>query len=1376
MRNCSSLIKKTDDGMAFELAHFTVQEYLRKLVPEGRLGRFKYDPIDASRTLSERCLSFLTLDKFNKITLTADQIGLDALVSIGTMHPFYTFAAGYWPENAATFEATLPEEVKLLFHPRKANMFIIWLAQFVSRFERFVIDDYPRLLELFTRPDFSTLHVAAAISWPQLCNWLCYEHKANVNLKSPIGTPLQAVLCGPKSLLCKNIVIAYTCYNSFGEATRISATIEILLEDGANCYKPNGDDSVGLTALWICDHTRDAAPVIPFIRRGQGLAIDMVDKLYQMSHPDNLNRNANFLAEIFMGIRDSFEKHPHLPEVASLMSLVETESLSEGPLFFVHEQASFPTTKIADEDFLLSVGNAAVYNRVKELELLLDDPRFDSASRFGDSQITLVHIAAQSDSEAVLTMLLERGFDPCAQDLDGNTPVHLCWNFQLDALRILLDTGASTRTQDCKGLTIWHKASREVLALLKGMVPNRLELLRIRSHNGYTPFTYKLKRGWLEDAEFLCDICPSEEQYFASPIPILHLAAAAGSETLFEKLLQKGLSFDAYESDGSNPLHHIRHTASPEFVQYLTKRYNILEKDNRGHYPTEALMYHITENEIFFKMSDPLDPALVKRLLGDTTTASLPIKRAAWAYYCSKFLIFWKEPVEQDKANKILYPLALGLNEAQAMYSFENDTGQPGHIPLVLGISTLKEEVLQQPWITQILGLFLGTQRKLSNAKDQCLTILLKKSLTCANDALTRQLLSIGSSVYLKEGGTCVLEEACDEACLSTFSLLLAHANQEDAGDVSTIHTNIIFRLIKSFQGDSFSKLKEILQQERFDPNVKDNDEGALPAIVYAASLGRWDVVHLFLDHGAELFASSITGYNIATAAASKGNMRMLKLLEASQYDWSCTVNIFFPSSIGLSCDVGLLHVAAFKGQLKVLKFLYGRRHFINFEPRTREGYTPLHCAAARGEIATIRYLCEKGANMNSRNCGGLLPLDLALGNNQIDAARHLLRRGAEGTCQPQWNSLCVQLQREVNNGATTLSTLQWQRELLKVAIAEGNLEQCETLLNTNSCLLDVELPDCNGCSPIVWAANCRQPRIVVWLLSKGAKPERVDCSKLAPENQSPLTAVAADKFMSDQCLEPMLESALENGVPWMADPINAVHASILSDNLTALHQIIRHVEAHASRLMHSLDDHHSGGCQTPVARLSKFVLRKILSLPLAPSSGLIKSRWPELNNAQFDPPSPLHLAVLMNNLQFTHTLLKLGVDANVRDSQNRTPLFLATSIEMATCLLDHGAQIEARGRYPDKMSFMEPFAQLLQTISAADVGFFNTARSQSLSPRHVRNDPTPHCSSGIQAFLALSTAFAHPDRRGTPLPQYTQLLDPVAQWSLGIRCLSPVT
>jgi hypothetical protein len=92
-KHCSSLIRRTQDGKTFELAHFSVLQYLRSIKPGDKYEIFRFDAQGAVVSLAEVCLRYLSLDDFSDATELDGENGLE---EIDKKYPFCFYASYCW--------------------------------------------------------------------------------------------------------------------------------------------------------------------------------------------------------------------------------------------------------------------------------------------------------------------------------------------------------------------------------------------------------------------------------------------------------------------------------------------------------------------------------------------------------------------------------------------------------------------------------------------------------------------------------------------------------------------------------------------------------------------------------------------------------------------------------------------------------------------------------------------------------------------------------------------------------------------------------------------------------------------------------------------------------------------------------------------------------------------------------------------------------------------------------------------------------------------------------------------------------------------------------------------------------------------------------
>ncbi len=123
LRWCSSLVRRTADGIGLEIAHFTVREFLEndRLLGIPLLARYHYSKPEAASNLAMTCLTYLNFNDFGQTTP-------EAFIKV-TEYPFWKHAALHWDDYYSTLESPGPDLLLLaqqLFNPVPTPQFVTW--------------------------------------------------------------------------------------------------------------------------------------------------------------------------------------------------------------------------------------------------------------------------------------------------------------------------------------------------------------------------------------------------------------------------------------------------------------------------------------------------------------------------------------------------------------------------------------------------------------------------------------------------------------------------------------------------------------------------------------------------------------------------------------------------------------------------------------------------------------------------------------------------------------------------------------------------------------------------------------------------------------------------------------------------------------------------------------------------------------------------------------------------------------------------------------------------------------------------------------------------------------------------------------------------
>jgi len=136
--------------------------------------------------------------------------------------------------------------------------------------------------------------------------------------------------------------------------------------------------------------------------------------------------------------------------------------------------------------------------------------------------------------------------------------------------------------------------------------------------------------------------------------------------------------------------------------------------------------------------------------------------------------------------------------------------------------------------------------------------------------------------------------------------------------------------------------------------NIETADRFGATPLLYAAQIGKADVVALLLARNAALPIATPNGRRLLGLAVQNGLTDLLSLLIAKGAD------IRTADQDGTT----LLHAAAAGGHMAIIESLLAQKLDID---QRGDGWTPLHYAADRGHVAAVELLIAKGADLHAR-------------------------------------------------------------------------------------------------------------------------------------------------------------------------------------------------------------------------------------------------------------------------------------------------------------------------------------------------------------------------------------------------------------------------
>ncbi|KAI0802249.1 ankyrin repeat-containing domain protein [Xylaria sp. FL0064] len=1222
---CSSLIRTSPDGKTFEFVHFTVQEFLLEACStHPTLSFYHVNHEMADLVLGRLCLKYLTFKNYERYPEANNSETL-YIAERNNSRPFYEHAAFIWRyfvrdvmENDSIFRLLV-----VLFDARKSASFQAWALELVRHH---LVDDKGDLsyycpktgfgkseeVALTTksallRPDFTTLHLAAALALPGICQHLL-EHGAEVDIKSRYGTPLHCAVGGLAvfadiDLLRDDFHGAEDVGDHLQEARH--RTVQILLGAGASVLSHFSSPFQRISILRL--------PLLPTI---YGTDFMIVGDLIKAG------------AEVCDEDLDHFQKFVNCERVSYFTDNLE-KVLNMGldvPDQVISHYATLGASQDLVRDFLW---NTIKNNDVDALRKFIDSGGLDQVKSIiklaKDEDWTLLHEAIRSGAVNCFKLLLEVG---CPVDIvlpDGRTLAHLCWEDQNeDFLRVLIEHHICTIVQDHELDTIWHLAaasnSTTILRLLLAIEDEKKTALGLKSKDGQTPLRVSLGKGHKESVLILMQHCPSPDFWESEP-HLFRDAASIGSAEIVHKLLDVGFGLDPVDANSESPLHSVGPNTSIECATLLVELFphcQLRTKDH-GEIPLEAFLDKASRQwqpvnhavfEIFKILLTDVDvscleygPHLWQAMCRAIVTAFLDKKEPEykWKQMCA-YIVDRGALLAYEEANNMtaLKPLTTDIIFATKRED-QNGAKSPG--PRLPG--SIKPESMLQPFkgnlwpiLSEIILEIEGASSCCwdGGAKDASLTQLLSQAVLQDDTQLIQCLLKHGVDFELRIGSAMsALELACSpEALISeeSFSCLLSEYKSykliENGKKIDTL--GLLY-----LPGDEAAWKLERLLEAGLSCNHRPDGFETLP-LNWSIDKGSNLCAEILLDFGADPWQMDLDGWDAVFVAVDNGSSSLLSRIAtiSSERNLSTNWNRKYEFKWGNETFRGAtgLHVAAADGHVECLRFYFDSNLLDDVEATDNAMQTPMHYAARYGELETVEFLKGRGGNINATDRGGFCPLHLAVQGKHIRTVRTLLSLGAESkVCNSGLTPLAyayqtgnlaliqlLQTTRDNNASRQVLAQpkskglLRSMAKALRNALGRDDIEACKHLLS-QGCPVDIQLDEPWPVTPLMCAiCTSRRPEIVGWLIDQGARVSTVFRKERMPMSLTGLEAAAAQPMYND-LLPRIVAKYFEEKGELLSLPRSPLSSAVRNNNYVGLETLLDAVRRWSFRQNDAFDN-----------------------------------------------------------------------------------------------------------------------------------------------------------------------------------------------------------
>ncbi|KNG85819.1 ankyrin repeat protein [Aspergillus nomiae NRRL 13137] len=246
------------------------------------------------------------------------------------------------------------------------------------------------------------------------------------------------------------------------------------------------------------------------------------------------------------------------------------------------------------------------------------------------------------------------------------------------------------------------------------------------------------------------------------------------------------------------------------------------------------------------------------------------------------------------------------------------------------------------------------------------------------HEAVVEFLVSNGADLEARDGTMMTaLHHACEEGHMGVVELLLTHK-----ADIDAVGSDNRTPLVCAAAMGRLQVTQALLKRKASPRQV---DDASMTALHWAAYNGHTEVVDLLSQKKDILAVTNIAGRSALHLAVLNSKFAVVELLLRKRVPMETQCRSGFAplhyACITKTDNTGIVKLLLISGA--------------NIEVQTKDQQRPIHLAAARGSIALLNLLCDKGASLIARDAIGDRALCAACRYGHTAAVQHLLDRGS---------------------------------------------------------------------------------------------------------------------------------------------------------------------------------------------------------------------------------------------------------------------------------------------------------------------------------------------------------------------------------------------